>query len=205
VPWPEIGIFWASVILALITVTATTINHLFFRSQIEPDVLIYATSDERRPSIIVLVIENVGKGLARNVTFSADKPIPEKAFGFENAKTPSEMKTGPLITGIPSLAPGSKRIITWGQYYGLLKGIGTNVINVEVRFESRRSILLGYKKHRTVCPVDILSFAGTDASDNNWDKMLHKEVKSIASVLRESATGDKPIKIEVVGSRDRCV
>ena len=51
-PWAEIGIFWISVVLAIITVTATVINYLFFRSQIDPDVLVYVSPDERRPSLI---------------------------------------------------------------------------------------------------------------------------------------------------------
>lgn len=202
ISWPAIGVFWMSVVLALITATATAINYLFFRSQIEPDVVLYATPDERRPSIILLVIVNVGHGLARDVSFSADKPIPERAFGvgLEDAKMPSEMKSGPLITGIPSLGPGAKRVITWGQYGGLLKGIGTDVINVQICFRSKRSILPGFKTHRAVFPIDIRSFEGTDSSDQNWEMKLYEEIKSIAKVFTDSAAGRKPIKIEFTES-----
>ena len=63
--WTEIGIFWISVVLAIITVTATIINYLFFRSQIDPDVLVYVSPDEKRSSLIILIIENIGRGLAK--------------------------------------------------------------------------------------------------------------------------------------------
>lgn len=199
--WTEVGVFWTSAVLTIITITATLINYLFFRSQIEPDVLIYVTPDERRPTIILLVITNVGNGLARDITFKADRPIPERAFGLgENVETPRKMTSGPLITGIPSLGPGAKRVITWGQYGGLTKSIGDDVINVEVRYRCRRSICPGYKCKKAICPVDIRSFAGTNASDQNWDRKLYEEVKSISSVLQAISSGQKPISIRMVGT-----
>jgi len=81
--WTTIGIFWASVVLALITVKATIINWLIFRAQIDPQVIVYAKHDEARPSIMLLVIKNVGKGLARNVHFELSKPLPHRAFSIE--------------------------------------------------------------------------------------------------------------------------
>ncbi len=197
--WTEVGMFWTSVSLAIITVTATLINYLFFRSQIEPDVLVYATPDERRSTIILLVISNVGNGLAQDVTFRSNRPIPENAFGLDqNADTPRAMTSGPLITGIPSLGPGAKRVITWGQYGGLVKGIGDEVIDVEVRYRCKRSILPGYKNKKTVCPVDIRSFAGTDASDQNWDRKLYEEMKSISDVFQAVGSGQTPIVIRMM-------
>ena len=145
IPWTEVGIFWLSAVLALITVTATVVNYLFFRSQIDPDVIVYVTPDIDRPSIILLIIQNIGRSIATDVVFSADREIPEHAFGFENAKKPKEMKSGPLVTGIPALGPGAKRVITWGQYGGLEKGIGGEVINITIRFKSKKPILPGYK------------------------------------------------------------
>lgn len=175
-----------SFILVLITVTATIINYLFFRSQTEPNVLVHATSDETRPGIIILIIENVGSGLARDVKFRADKSIPEKAYGTtQEAREPAVMKSGSLVTGIPSLGPGGKRVVTWGQYFGLLKGIGDDVINIEVTYKSKRGIFWGYKTHKVICPVDICSFEGTDAADRNWDKKLYQEVSSIGKTFKE--------------------
>ena len=130
--WTDIGVFWISFMLAIITITATIINYLFFRSQIDPEVLVYVSPDEKRPSIIILIIENIGRGIAKEIEFTLSKPIPKKAFGinFDEAKIPQTMDCGPLINGIPALGPGSKRIITWGQYGGLKKGFGDGDVKI---------------------------------------------------------------------------
>jgi hypothetical protein len=66
---------------------------------------------------------------------------------------------------------------TWGQYHGLYKGLGDNVIRVTVTYKRKRSIWPGFERIKTVFPIDIYSFTATDASDHNWDKKLYKEVK----------------------------
>jgi hypothetical protein len=186
ISWTDIGLLFTSMILVLITVTATLINYLFFRSQTYPDVIIYATTDNDRPSVIILIIENIGKSMAKNISFSTDKPLPDKAFGFENAPQPNLMKNGPIITGIPALGPGAKRIITWGQYGGLQKGIGDDIINVKIFFKAKKLIFFGYKKILNTCPLDIKSFEGIDAHDTNWDKKTFEQLKNIAKILEKN-------------------
>ena len=186
--WTEIGAFWITFVLALITVTATLINYLFFRSQIDPDVIVYVKTDIDRQSIILLIIENIGKGLALDICFETDREIPERAFGFEDAKKPEPMRSGPLISGIPALGPGAKRIITWGQYGGLKKGIGNEVVNINIKFKSKKAIIPGYKYHKLKCPIDIKSFEGTDASDTNWEKKSSEALERIAKALEKKAT-----------------
>ena len=123
VDWSAIGAFWTSIVAAIIAVSATIINYLFFRSQVDPHVIVYATHDDRRPGIILLIIENIGKSVAKEVQFEFSKFFPQDAFGFENAPQPQPLNKGPLFTGIPSLGPGAKRIITWGQYGGIHKAL----------------------------------------------------------------------------------
>ena len=197
-PWTEIGIFWISVVLATITITATIINYLFFRSQIDPDVLVYVSPDERRPSLIILIIENIGRGLAKDISFTSSRPIPKKAYGIgDDAKVPENMDSGPLINGIPALAPGSKRIINWGQYGGLKKGIGDDVVEITVTYKSEGPLGI-FKRHlKSICPVDIKSFEGADVSDNNWDKKSADQLEKIARILDQAASGFKSLKIEI--------
>ena len=95
-----------SLVALVIALTSTIINYLVLHSQEDPEVTVYARPDSRRPTMINLVIENIGKGRARNVRFKANRPIPQRAFGFENASEPEEMKEGPLVSGIPAFAAG---------------------------------------------------------------------------------------------------
>jgi hypothetical protein len=189
VHWSAIGAFWASIAAAIIAVSATVINYLFFRSQLDPHVIVYATTDERRPSIVVLVIENIGKSMAKNVTFEFSRSFPKKAFGIAETESsqPEEMDEGPLITGIPSLGPGSKRVITWGQFGGLHKALGDKPVDVTVHFDRDSSVPFSCKKLSVVCPVDIKSFEHNDASDHNWDKKAANELERIAKALEKMA------------------
>ncbi len=189
VHWSAIGAFWASIAAAIIAVSATVVNYLFFRSQVDPHVIVYATTDERRPSIVVLVIENIGKSMAKDVTFEFSKSFPKQAFGIAEAEAPqpAEMNEGPLITGIPSLGPGSKRVITWGQFGGLHKALGDKPVDITIRFKRESTVPFSRKKLYTVCPVDIKSFEHTDASDHNWDKKAANELERIADALEKMA------------------
>ena len=198
-PWTELGTFWISVVLMFVTVSATMISYLVFRSQVDPEVIVYADTDEHRPTIIILVVENIGKALAKNIEFSLSGKFPQRAFGLsvDNAPVPETMKYGPLISGIPALGPGARRVLTWGQYGGLVKGLGDRVVFITAKYESDRSVIPIRKRHTTVSPIDIRSFEGTDASEKNWDVQAVAELKRIAKVLDYAATGFRPIKIEL--------
>lgn len=186
--WTQAGMFWVSMILVLITLIATYINYRVFRSQTDPEVIVYSTPDNRRPSIINLIIKNIGKGVAKNISFSSNRPIPCRAFGLgDDAPVPQNMTTGPLITGIPELGPGAKRIITWGQYHGLLKGIGNDMLTIDTNYSSAKGFF-GVQNFKLTYFLDIKSFEGTDASDQNWDKKAAESLGDIAESIKSLIT-----------------
>ena len=65
-----------SLVALVIALTSTIINYLLLRLHRDPEVIVYAVTDHRRPSIINLVIENTGKGLAFDVKFETNRSIP---------------------------------------------------------------------------------------------------------------------------------
>ena len=85
VHWSVIGVFWASIVAAIIAVSATIINYLFFRSQVDPHLVVYATHDDRSPSIIFLIIENIGKSVAK-----------DGRFEFSNSRFGYAIKSGQI-------------------------------------------------------------------------------------------------------------
>jgi hypothetical protein len=172
-----------SLVALVIALTSTIINYLVLRSQQDPEIIVYALPDSRRPSIIILVIENIGKGSARDIRFQTNRPIPQRAFGFANAPEPDTMKDGPLIDGIPAFSAGEKRIITWGQFHGLKKGLGDDVLEITATYKSYPILRFTSKKHKTTSHVDIKSFKWTDASDQNWDKKVVEQLEKIAKFL----------------------
>lgn len=196
--WTALGAFWIGIAATAVALVAALVNYFFFRSHIDPAVIVYATADEARPSIINLVIENIGKGLAKDVSFEFSEPIPQRAFGIENAPMPARMSRGPLITGIPALGPGARRVITWGQYGGLHRALGDRIVDVRVRFRSDPvGIMFGPQQYEVLCHVDVFSFAGTDASDRNWDKKGAEALKRIATTLDRASRGVRPLEVVV--------
>jgi len=160
------------------------ISYRLFRLQHDPEVVVYATPDEKRPSVVIIIIENTGGSVARDVKFSSSAPIPGKAFGFEDAPVPEPMYSGPLVTGIPSFGPGARRVITWGQYGGIQKGIGDSVLDITATYRGQRSLLFFRRRYKTVSRIDIKSFEHTDASDHNWDKKMADSLTKIAEAIK---------------------
>lgn len=198
VHWSAIGAFWASVSAAIVAVSATIINYLFFRSQTDPNVIVYATEDRRRPSIIILVIENIGKSMAKDIKFTFANALPRDAYGFESAPQPPILDRGPLCTGIPALGPGAKRTITWGQYGGLYKALGDYSVDVTISFRSESICFLFPSKFEVVCPLDIKSFEYTDDSDHNWDKKAVEQLKRIAKSMEKMSLWTKNTELSPI-------
>lgn len=195
-----------SIIALTIALSSAVINYLTLKLHRDPEVVIYAIHDEKRPSFINLIVENTGSSHAQDVTFSSNRPIPARAFGFEDAETPENMCEGPLIQGIPSFARNEKRIITWGQYGGLKKGLENDVLEITATYYSRPPLSLTRQRHSITSRIDLLSFEGTDASDYKWDKKASENLEKIANTLtRITSPLDNSLKISIQdqGQRDK--
>ncbi len=174
-----------SLLALIIALSSAVINYVLLRLQKDPEVTVFAIPDIQRPSIINLIIENKGRGIAHDVKFSSDRDIPERAYGIETAEQPEIMRGGPLINGIPSFSPGEKRVITWGQYAGLNKGLDDKPINITAIYHSYPPLKIFRQRHKTTSSIDIRSFEGTDASDSNWPKKTANQLEVIAKRLTE--------------------
>lgn len=90
------GIVLATVALVVVSLFAAQISFFMMRKTYDPHVIVYAASDPDRPSIITLVVENVGEGVAYDVRFSLSRDLPARAFGLapETAKPAKRMTEG---------------------------------------------------------------------------------------------------------------
>jgi len=178
---PDIAALCVSTAAALIAGAVVFVSYLLYRSQTDPDVIVYAQADEGRPSMINLIIENKGNANAHDVAFAWTGKLPAQAWGIPVGGTDKSkpMQEGPLVHGIPFLPPGGKRVITWGQYGGIYKGLAGKTLEIQIRFRSRRKLLRGYRTHETSCPLEIRSFEATDASDRNWDRRIAKNLEEL--------------------------
>ncbi len=201
--WTTIAAVWATVAIAIISVAAVVVNYFIFRSQIDPQVIVYATGDEARPTCILLIIENVGKGIAHDVRFELSRQLPHRAFGI--GKPDAEVKVmmgGPLIDGIPSLGPGAKRVVLWGRYAGLAHALGEEVVEVTCRFRGNRPFPYDPVELTTACYLEVKSFALTDLADPDGARQSAKELKRIADALTALQRASGRSKVASVEGRD---
>jgi len=166
---------------AAVAAVYTAITMSLVRIQSDPKVIVYVRHDAERPSVFVITIENVGRDIARDVRFTASRPLPAKAYGISVDQAPDAptMDKGPLITGIPALGPGDRRDITWGQFGGLSKALSAGPIHLEYSYGAGRRRLHGS------ATLEVMSYTATDAST--------KPIVSAAKSLREIATSARAI------------
>jgi len=184
---------WIAVLVSsaatLIALAATVVSYAVYRNQADPEVIVYVEPDERRSTIINLVIKNAGNSAARDVSFTSSREIPSEVFGLDvtSAELAGPMTRGPFVDGIPFLPPGGSRVISWGQYGGLLKALGSDTILVTAHYHSSHIGAPRPIKTQTECPLEIASFAGTDASDKNYDKHIADNVKELVKAVEKVA------------------
>ncbi len=164
--------------MAIIAIMSSLIAYWVFRASTDPNVIVFANPDPKRPSFVNLIIKNIGSGAALDISFSSDKPLPKKAFSIEIPKElPETMNDGPLIVGIPFLAPQQELILTWGQYGGLKKYMGDASITITSRYARSSFLFKKFQFIESISKVDITCFAAVDASDHNWTEKISKNLE----------------------------
>ena len=171
--------FLATLALVILTGAYVVLTYRLLRTQTDPHVVVYAHDDRDRPTIIEIVIENVGRSVAEDVRFEVSQPL-VRAYGMSPEDPPSDTRpldTGPLVSGIPALGPGGTRRLVWGQYGGLRRVLGDGTVTVIARFKSG-----GRELPPVTCVLDVQSFDATDAS-RGPDVRLADDLHRVADAL----------------------
>lgn len=166
-----------------------------------PSVLVYTRQDPSSPSILQIVIENVGGGTARDVRFKLSRPIPIRAFGLtvEDAEKRREptMQDFLLQAPIPALPAGARRVIDWGQYGGLYRAIGDKAIGVRARYKG------GGRKLKSVSRLEVASFFGCAGSDRGVGREVAKVLGKIDRTLCSLNSNVRPLRVKPAGGVSR--
>ena len=176
--------------MGLVGAVAAVAAYLLVRIASDPHVIVYVRHDaESRASLMLIVIENIGRGVAHNVKFKLSRDIPKFATGItptgQKKERVENMIDGALVTGIPYLAPGERRTIAWGQFGGLLDELGPLPVRVETMFEGGWPMRYD---HRTESLLEVMSFRNDRmGSEEDLEKHLKKiatDVGSISSTIK---------------------
>jgi hypothetical protein len=189
---------WISISSTLVAFASVVISYLVYASQVHPDIVVYTECDPKSPTLIYLVIANIGRSPARDIRFSPSAPIPSEAFGLtpEDAKRhPMQTMTdGPLISGIPFLAPGGCRRLAWGQYPGLFLSLGNKSIRIRAKYRSRQNDILDWQDHETESEIEIRSYIGTDCGDNDPVRAIARNLEKIGRTLEKQKSGNQALQ-----------
>lgn len=181
-------------LLVLATTTLVIVNYILLRRRFDPSVVVYLSHDADRPTLLTIVIENIGESPAYNVTFDLPQDFPTAAWANSEDAVKDEypvMDDGPLITGIKMLGPGDRRVINWGQFYGLRAALDGPRAKVISRYEGR-SGLFWSSDHETESWLDVESYGHTNAAGS----VEHKKKKA----LEEIADGVSTIADAIEGT-----
>ncbi len=168
----------AAAIAVIVATAYTAITYRVLVSQDDPKVIVFVRHDPERPTLLTIVIENIGRSIAEDVKFRSSRPIPSKAYGIQapSDDVSQQMVNGPLIKGIPALGPGDRRVLNWGQYGGLSSALANEPIRVEIDYRHGRRRLHG------VTYLDVESYAATDVSEPP-NVTVAKSVQKIPAAL----------------------
>lgn len=187
------------VVSPLVTLLAVSVAYLALVKQSRPHILVQYRPNAGIPSWIDLVIENIGGGMAREVSFS--QPLPAHCFGIEKADGQGAEVLG---DGLPAIAAGQKYVFDGGQFAGLKARVGEK-LELEISFKYRNP--LGFERSRKeTCILSVAHLrrmpSRTSAEQAIVDALkgpnettlqrIEKELKTIASVLNKIAEDRKP-------------
>jgi len=124
----------AYVVSPLATLLAVWVAYLAVHRGSQPQLLVYYQPNPDVPSLIDLVIENIGGGSALDVKFS--EPLPIDWWGIEKPDG-----SGSFISkdGFPALSAGQRYTFNGGQYSGLESSIGKG-LNIKVSYKYRNPL-----------------------------------------------------------------
>jgi hypothetical protein len=86
------------------------------------------------------------------------------------------MSTGPIIKGIPFLAPDQQIVLTWGQYGGLHKYLDSNPIEITASFFRSSKPRWFYRKLTSTTSLDIQPFERSNSAEHGFGPNIAKEL-----------------------------
>lgn len=200
----------ASAIAAWFAFSISSSAFSWQKKQNSPNIQVTVRVYDHTPTFIFLVIENTGPTAAFDIKFTLDKPIPKKAFGFIQGKNEIEVKEnrvklkasfavmddGPLFSGIPALASGDSRVITWGQFGGISSWLEDSFVRVLAEYKDSNRI-----GHQNLSLLEIKSFETTDGSSRDPMVKAANSLEKLAYFFDHKQWKNDPVLIESVAAK----
>lgn len=179
--WVSIGGTAITAFMAFATWRMASVAQKTLEAQNKPYVIVYAKQRDDAPSVVQIIIENVGTSPAYDIKFSIPQNFALRAWGIDKpTNTPALLDSGPWIEGIKQLVPKQKITFYWGQYGGIKSLLSGNIAKISVNFKNAA----GKDEPKTENFLDIKDFEGATAETPVSVQQLH-EVTKIQRTLTE--------------------
>lgn len=186
----------ATCVMAWATWLMARVTKKTLEAQWKPYVSVYAQIRPDTPSSLQIVIENIGSAPAYNIRFKKSSNLLYNAWGINpnQEEKGQEITTGPLIAGIPYLPPKEKRIVHWGQYWGILNSLAGKPAEVTALFcdshgnqEPPAKSILDIKDFENTAAIDSLELRQARAIEK-----IPKQLDNICSTLEKKFRSQTP-------------
>jgi hypothetical protein len=178
--WTQSGMFWVTTVYAAITLAALAVNYLLLRSLNDPNVIVYARADDARRQMIMVVIQNIGKTVAKNIRFTLSEPLPVHNHA---GGPPVPVSSGPLMNGIQPSPLGNLGCSSGGMFLDMWPLIGDRTFTVTARYDANTIGWYRSDEFETISTLELASFSTTDAVDTDGARQSEAELKRIADAL----------------------
>ncbi len=154
-----------------------------------PFVVVYPQLQDPADLFVLIIIENIGKGLATDIEFEVLKDghpanirrAERDEIHHEEQPVSWGLISGPIANGIPGLAPGDSRKVPWGHLEDLRNLLASSErYDVVCRFKGGRNAMPPVK-----CILEIASFEGVTIADLNHARRQGMHLHRIASALEK--------------------
>lgn len=174
------------ILTLIVALTSLTVAYIVYYNNSIGDVVVYAKVDLERPTVINLIIHNIGKGVARDIKFISPTGIPKKAYGITGLSDPKKnYESGALISGLSILFPDEKLVYQWGQFGGLKEALNNQPLEITITFYSRTALQIYKRKIVNKVTVNPMEFSGISISEPSFQTEIKKSLKEISSSLKK--------------------
>ncbi|MDF2366312.1 hypothetical protein [Sneathiella sp.] len=193
IEWSAVATAGATIGLAILTFLYVRLTGRVLSSQTDPYITITVASAPHGPYLLQLLIQNAGRGLARDIRFEIywHESVEKSEITDASAKFMENLKEGPIRDGIPALASGETRRVNLNIFPEVKRALDGRKITAICRFRSNQRDMPAVE---SVLEVD--SFAHTSVADSPLLKVAN-ELEKIGKLIGVLATGSKKLKIDV--------
>jgi hypothetical protein len=172
-----------NILTLIISLLALLVTYAVFKSDQQPQIIIFATPHYGKPSLIQLHVKNIGKSIAENIHISSDQPIPRGAFGISRLnELPKSFESGIFKYGVKVFPPNQSYIFDWGQFGGLKEALNEKPITFKVTYLYKHPLNLWKTKITDISIIDINELEALPSSDGGLIeqmKNINKELKAL--------------------------